>query len=218
MPPAPAKLRVFVADDHPIVLNGIKALIAADPGFQLVGEASDGPEALRLALDLVPDVAVLDQSMPGMDGAEVARNLLAVHPACRVLMLSVCDDAGCIRELLARGIAGYVLKRSATDELVRGVRQVGAGGTFVDPALGSLEPAPAPPAKPHPDPGELSAREMEVLRLAAAGHSNKIIAARLKIGPKSVETYKGRGMAKLGFQSRVEIIRYALAQGWLTEA
>jgi DNA-binding NarL/FixJ family response regulator len=213
------RIRVFAADDHPIVLGGVKAIIAADDGLELVGEAEDGVTALQRALHLRPDVAVLDQSMPGLDGIEVARQLIASRTGCRVIMLTVSEDGASIRHLLSMGVSGYVLKSSATVELARGVRAVAAGGVYLDPAIAAqARVTDAPPLRSAAPCCELSAREVEVLRLAAAGYSNKIIAARLQIGPKSVETYKGRGMTKLGFQSRVEVIRYALSQGWLTEA
>ena len=219
--PSPPPLRVFLADDHPIVLAGIKALILDELGFQLVGEARDGRSALRLAIDLRPDVAVLDLSMPGLNGVEVARQLLAVHPDCRILVLTVHEDAAYLRQLLEIGVAGYVLKRSAAEDLVRGIRAVAAGGVYLDPAiagravgqaaqriLADVDPASA---------NELSAREIEVLRLTASGHSNKTIATKLLIGVKTVDTYKARAMAKLGFKSRVEVVRYAMGKGWLAD-
>ncbi|NEV78873.1 response regulator transcription factor, partial [Rhodopseudomonas sp. BR0C11] len=124
---SPSRLRVFIADDHPVVLSGMKALVAGDPGLEVVGEASDGPNALRRATELKPDVAVLDLSMPGLNGIEVARKFLAVCPDCRVLVLTVHEDGAYLRQLLDLGVAGYVLKGSATDELIRGINAVGSG-------------------------------------------------------------------------------------------
>lgn len=215
------RLRVFLADDHPIVLDGMKALIAADERLELVGDALDGPTALRRSIELRPDVAVLDLSMPGMNGIDVARKLIAGCPHCRVLVLTVHEDAAYLRQVLEIGVVGYVLKRSASEELRRGIHAVAAGGVYLDPAiagraLGSstqqLQVRAAIPGGV-----ELSPREIEVARLAAAGHSTKTIALKLHIGVKSVETYKARCMTKLGFQSRVELIHYAIGQGWLSE-
>ncbi|AVT75527.1 DNA-binding response regulator [Rhodopseudomonas palustris] len=218
---SPSRLRVFIADDHPVVLSGMKALVAGDPGLEVVGEASDGPNALRRATELKPDVAVLDLSMPGLNGIEVARKFLAACPDCRVLVLTVHEDGAYLRQLLDLGVAGYVLKRSATDELIRGIHAVGSGGIYLDPAIAGRAIGRTTPhlhnGDEHNAVSELSTREIEVLRLAAIGHSNKTIAAKLQIGAKSVETYKARGMAKLGFHNRVEVVRFALSMGWLSD-
>ncbi|MFC0241731.1 response regulator transcription factor [Rhodopseudomonas telluris] len=216
-----SRLRVFLADDHPVVLSGMKALVAGDPAIEIVGEASDGPNALRRAIELRPDVAVLDLSMPGLNGIEVARKFLAACPECRVLVLTVHEDGAYLRQLLDLGVSGYVLKRSATDELIRGIHAVGTGGIYLDPAIAGRAIGRAAPhvqnGDEHSAVSELSTREIEVLRLAAVGHSNKTIAAKLQIGAKSVETYKARGMAKLGFHNRVEVVRFALSMGWLSD-
>jgi DNA-binding NarL/FixJ family response regulator len=128
-------LRILMADDHPIVLAGLKALVQADPGLEIVGEARDGRTAQRLALSLRPDVIVMDISMPEMNGVEVARALLAEQPGPRILMLTVHEDRATLRQLLDLGVAGYLVKRSAADELPRAIRAVAAGGTYLDPAI-----------------------------------------------------------------------------------
>ncbi|CAH2603525.1 Response regulator transcription factor [Rhodovastum atsumiense] len=215
-------VRVLLADDHPVVLAGMKALLTADSGLEVVGEARDGRTTLQLAEDLQPDVVVLDLSMPGLNGAEVARQLRADCPRCKVLVLSVHEDRSYVRELLDGGAVGYVLKRSAAEELLRGVHAVADGGVYLDPAI-AARAVGSGPARPREAPmgrgvePRLSEREVAVLRLTAAGHSNKTIATRLRIGVKSVETYKSRAMDKLGFHSRVEVLRYALGKGWLEE-
>lgn len=215
-------LRIFIADDHPVVLSGMKMLIAAEPGFEIVGEAGDGPTALRRALELQPDLAIFDLSMPGLYGMEVIQKYLAARPKARVLVISVQEDGANLRRLLKLGVAGYILKRSATDELIRGIHAVAKGGLYLDPAIaGQAVGRVAPAATPDVDGGaisHLSSRELEVLRLASVGHSNKVISARLQVGPKSVETYKARAMDKLGFSNRVELIRFALGMGWLESA
>ncbi|MBC7583759.1 response regulator transcription factor [Tardiphaga sp. vice352] len=213
------RLRVFFADDHPIVLDGIKALIAEDEQLDLVGYALDGPTALRRAVELKPDVAVLDLSMPGMNGIDVAKKLIAACPTCRVLLLTVHEDAAYLRQALEIGAAGYLLKRTATEELNRGIHAVASGGVYLDPAIAGRAVGSAARQLPIRTGAltkiELSSREVEVAGLTAAGYSSKTIALRLNIGVKSVETYKTRYMHKLGFQSRVELIHYAIAQGWL---
>lgn len=214
-------LRVFLADDHPLVLDGIKAFLCADEGLELVGEARDGPNAVRHAIELQPDVAVLDLSMPGLNGIEVAARLLQACPQCRVLILTVHEDAAYLRQLLDLGVAGYVLKRSATEELRRAIHAVAAGGIYLDPAI-AARAVGRPPSRQHADRDvkatpDLSPREIDVLRLTAIGHSNKSIANTLHIGVKSVDTYKARAMEKLGFRNRVEVIRFALSKGWLSD-
>jgi DNA-binding NarL/FixJ family response regulator len=199
-----APLQVYLADDHPLVLDGIKALILADAGLELVGAARDGATALRQAIELRPDVAVLDLSMPGVNGIEVARQLLAACPQCRVLILTVQEDGAYLRQLLDLGVAGYVLKRSATDELRRAIHAVADGGIYLDPAIAARAIGRgAAGAQVVPEAADLSPREVEVLRLTAIGHSNKSIANMLHIGVKSVDTYKARAMEKLGFRNRV---------------
>jgi len=210
--------RVLMVDDHPVVLAGLKALVEADPDFTVVGNARDGRNALRLAKQLLPDVVVLDISMPEMNGIEVATALLAEQPRCRVLVLTVHEDRAYLRQLVEVGVSGYLLKRSASDELIRALHAVVSGGVYLDPAIaGKVVGRPARGTL-HPElgqTGELSERETEVLRLVACGHSNKEISARLGISVKTVETYKARAMEKLGYRSRVELVRYAADQGWL---
>jgi DNA-binding NarL/FixJ family response regulator len=213
-------LRILMADDHPIVLAGLKALVEADPGLQIVGEARDGRTAQRLAASLRPDVIVLDISMPEMNGIEVARALLAAQPECRILILTVNEDRATLRQLLDLGVAGYLVKRSAADELPRAIHAVAAGGTYLDPAIagkvignsgqGTVRPVGGPTV-------ELSERETDVLRLIANGHSNKDISARLAISVKTIETYKARAMEKLGFKTRVDVVRHAASKGWLPD-
>jgi DNA-binding NarL/FixJ family response regulator len=213
-------LRVFLADDHPIVLAGVKTLITADLGLEVVGEARDGRTALRLATDLQPDIAVLDISMPGLNGVRLTEQLRVACPKCRILALTVHEDRGYLRQLLEVGISGYVLKRSAPEELIRAINAVAAGGLYLDPAIAGKAVGRPPPSvsdASSSEPADLSDREIEVLRLTASGHSNKSMAAELRVGVKTVETYKARAMEKLGFRTRVELVRYVLSKGWLSE-
>ena len=213
-------LRILMADDHPIVLAGLKALVQADPGLEIVGEARDGRTALRLAATVRPDVVVLDISMPETSGAEVARALLAEQPTCRILVLTVHEDRATLRQLLDLGVAGYLVKRSAADDLIRAIHVVANGGTYLDPAIaGKLVGSGNQGASRSPGGQgvELSERETDVLRLIANGHSNKEISARLGISVKTIETYKARAMEKLGFKTRVDVVRHAASKGWLSE-
>lgn len=212
------KLRVFLADDHPIVLAGIKALVMADEELEVIGEARDGRTALRLATELNPDVAVLDISMPGLSGTKLAEQLRVLCPNCKLLALTVHEDRGYLRQLLEVGVVGYVVKRSATDELIRAIHIVAAGGVYLDPSIAGKVLGSSHQGASERKAGttaNLSEREIDVLKLTAAGHSNKAVATELEIGVKTVETYKARAMEKLGFQTRVELVRYAVAKGWL---
>ncbi len=207
-----AQLRAFVTDDRPVVFNGV------DPVSGLDGARPADETAARPVLNGHGNVVVLDLSAPDGDGLETARAFMANSPGCRVLAITAPDADRCyLRRLLDSGISGYVSQRSSAAELMQGIRTVGAGGVYRDPAISDriVHSRPAE-TDSRAAVAELSAREIEVLKLAAAGHSNKTIAAKLQIGSKSVETYKARGMAKLGFHSRVEVVRFALSVGWLS--
>jgi two-component system, NarL family, response regulator NreC len=211
------KLRVLLADDHAIVREGLKSLVNSQPEMEIVGEAADGLTAVGLTTELDPDVVVVDVSMPGLNGAQVTAQLRAVRPDRKILVLTVHEDKGYLRQLLEAGAAGYVLKRAAASELVQAIRAVAEGRTYLDPSLAGsvvdnfVRPAAEPVA-------ELSERETEVVRLIALGYSNKEIAGQLKVSVKTVETYKTRSMEKLHIRSRVDIVRYASRRGWLETA
>lgn len=213
-------LRVVLADDHEMVRAGLRALVDGTAGMEVVGEARDGDEACRRACELLPHVVVMDVSMPGLDGAAATERVRRECPAVRVLVLTMHEDRGHLTRLLQAGAAGYVLKRGAAEELVRAIRTVAAGGTYVDPVLaGSVLRGVARARGTGPaDGGEaLSEREEEVLRRIAWGGSNKEIAGALGISVKTVETYKARISDKLGLHSRTEMVRYAVRRGWLAE-
>ena len=189
-----------------------------DPSIEVIGEAADGPSTLRSAIELKPDVVVLDLSMPGMNGIRVAQALRAQLSDCQVLVLSVHEDRAYLRRLLEMGVSGYVLKRSAPQELIGAIRAVAAGGMYLDPAIAGMivgRGNHSRSARSIDSPNELSARETEVLRLAAAGYTNKEVSARLHVGVKTIETYKARAMEKLGLDTRAELVRYAMVKGWL---
>jgi two-component system, NarL family, response regulator NreC len=214
-------IRVLLADDHAIVREGLKALINAQPGLEVVGEAADGLTALALAAELDPDVAVVDMSMPGLNGAQVTSRLLQARPGRKVLALTVHEDRAYLRLLLDAGATGYVLKKAAAEELVRAIRAVAAGEMYLDRTMAGAardDNSPSQPVYHEPSEVELSEREAEVVQLIAQGYSNKEIAARLRLSVKTVETYKMRSMEKLGMRSRVDIVRYACRRGWLVES
>jgi DNA-binding NarL/FixJ family response regulator len=214
-----AEVRVFLADDHAIVRGGLKALIEAQPGMVVVGEAADGLDACAQVAALQPDVVVMDVSMPGLTGSLATERLRRECPAVKILALTVHEDKGYIRQLLTAGASGYALKRAAPEELIRAIQVVAAGGMYLDPTVavkvvgGFVKPTPKGAAKT----GELSEREAEVAKLTAAGHGNKEIAARLDLSVKTVETYRARSLEKLGLKSRAELVRYAFQKGWLQD-
>jgi DNA-binding NarL/FixJ family response regulator len=213
------KTRIVLADDHPIVLDGLRNLIGAEADFELVGEAASGLAALKVIRQKRPDVAVLDISMPELNGIVLSRRLAGEMPALRVLVLTLHEDRAYLNQALEAGVRGYVLKRSAVENLVQAIRAVMVGGIYVDPAIAgraldgkraNIKPSAGKGAAP-----ALTEREAAVLKMAALGFTNKEIASRLDVGVKSVETYKARGLDKLGLKTRAELVRFGSAQGWL---
>jgi DNA-binding NarL/FixJ family response regulator len=213
-----SKIRVALADDHPVVLAGVKALIQAAPEMDLVGEAADGHAALKLILEAKPDVVVMDISMPGLTGLDLVQRVGGEHSAVKILVLTVHEDRAYVQKVLSAGARGYLLKRSAAEELVRAIRAVHGGGLYVDPAIAGKFVQSEGGEGVMGEGLALSEREEEVLKLAAQGHTNKEAAARLGLSIKTVESYKSRAMEKLGLKTRAEIVRYGLARDWLSEA
>jgi DNA-binding NarL/FixJ family response regulator len=213
-------VRVFLADDHPVVREGLKTLINGQSGMTVVGEAADGLVACEQIPPLRPDVVVMDVSMPGLTGSQATTRLREECPTARVLALTFHEDKGYIRQLLAAGAAGYVLKRAAPEELIHAIRVVAGGGVYLDPSMAGkvVGGFVRPSATAGPPAGELSEREAEVVRQTACGYSNKEIAASLELSIKTVETYRARAMEKLGVQSRSGLVRYAVQQGWLQDS
>jgi two-component system response regulator NreC len=210
------RFRILLVDDHAVLRQGMKHLIDAEPDMEVVGEAEDGAEALRLAATLRPDIIVMDLSMPKLTGAEATRRLKTAQPSCRVLVLTVQEDRGYLKELLEAGATGYMLKRAAADELIHALRAIAAGNVYVDARLADkLVSSLVGRRVGTPDnTTELTRREQEVLQRIAEGYSNKEIAAMLEISIKTVETYKARSMEKLGLRGRVDIVRVARERGW----
>jgi len=214
----PVPLRIVLADDHATVRHGLKLLIDSQTDMAVVGEAADGDGVLQQAEALKPDIVVVDISMPGMNGLVATRALKRMQPDLAIVALTRHEDETYLEELLRAGASGYVLKQSAPSEFVRAIRAVAAGGVYLDPAMtshvadGLLAKTAEVSSQPR---SSISERESEVLRLVAVGHSNKEIAALLKISVKTVEVHKTNAMRKLGMTGRVDIVRYAVLQGWL---
>jgi DNA-binding NarL/FixJ family response regulator len=217
--PVMPKLRVLLADDHAIVREGLKHLIETQPDMQVVGEAANGEEALTAASRLMPDIVVMDVGMPRLNGARATERLKNLYPNIKVLTLTVHEDALYLRQALEAGACGYVLKRTAADDLVRALRSLASGGTYVDPNVSAKLVSLVQRQPRSMTAGQiLSDRETEVLREIASGYTNKEIATRLGVSTKTVETYRSRGMEKLGLTSRVDIVRLATERGWLQAA
>lgn len=209
------KIRVLLADDHAMVREGLKALLSSQDDVEVVGEVANGLQVLEAANGYAPDIVVMDISMPELNGVETTKKLRNMHPDILIIILSVHEEAGYLRSLLAAGVAGYVLKRSASETLVSAIRSVADGGVYLDPAFSSTLAQTVGGALRTLHAPSLSERETNVLRLIALGYSNKEIAAQLNLSVKTVETYKARAMQKLELNSRVAIVEYAAQQGWI---
>jgi DNA-binding NarL/FixJ family response regulator len=213
------KIRVVLADDHPIVLAGLRNLIEAETGLDLLGQATNGQTALTMIRDKKPDVAVVDISMPEINGIELAKRLAKETPDVRVLVLTLYEERSFVMQALAAGVKGYVLKRSAAENLVHGIRAVMQGELYIDPSLtDELRQGVTKAAGINPQDGDardLTEREASVLRFLARGLTIKEIAGRLELSAKTVDTYKARASEKLHLKSRADIVRFASAQGWL---
>lgn len=211
------RIKLLLADDHPVVRRGLRAMLEAEPDLTVVGEAGDGAEALRLVAELRPDVVVMDISMPVMDGLEATRRIRAAGGSTQVLILTVHAQERYLFPVLKAGGAGYVLKSTIDTELVGAIRTVAAGGAFLYPSaaklvledyLAHLRAGPGQDAY-----DQLSEREREVLKGIALGHTAAEVAQQLGLSPKSVETYRTRVMQKLDLNSRAALVRYALNRG-----
>ncbi len=212
------KLRILLAEDHEIVRAGVRMLVNAQPDMAVVGEADDGEAAIRLAAELIPDVLVMDISMPGVNGLAAAKRIRQIGAKIKILTLTRHSDDGYLQQLLRAGVSGYILKQSAPSELIGAIRVVASGKSYLDPALtetvmgGYMRQTTAIESASKV---EITARESEVLRLIALGHTNKEIAGRLELSVKTIEAHKANAMQKLGFVSRIDIVRFAILQGWM---
>ncbi|GIU93907.1 MAG: DNA-binding response regulator [Gaiellaceae bacterium] len=203
-------IRVLVVDDHAVVRAGLRRVLDAEEDIETVGEAPSAERAVFEAIELKPDVVLLDLVMPGKGGIEGLPAILQAVPDARVLVLSMQDDPRYVREAFEAGASGYVLKEAADTEVVEAVRAVAAGTRYLHPALGARLVSAEAEERRRADADPLSEREREVLRLLALGHTNQEIAALLYISVRTAETHRAHIMQKLGLSSRAELVRYAL--------
>jgi two-component system, NarL family, response regulator NreC len=213
------KTKIVLADDHAVLRSGLKMLLNAQKDLTVVGEATNGPEVLRVLREHSPDVLLLDITMPETDGLQVLQQVKRTCPPVRVLILTMHEEEGYLRRALEMGAAGYCPKSAADAELISAIRAVMRGNVYIHPSQTRvlLDKMIAPGSEETAVPAELSERERAVLRLVALGHTNQEIAAQLSLSIKTVETYRGRGMEKLGLASRAALVRYAIQAGWMTE-
>jgi len=213
------KVRVLIADDHAIVREGVRMVLAGQPDFEVVAEAADGAEAVRLAQHLSPDVVVMDLSMPVLSGTDATRQIRATCPHIQVLILTMHEEQSYLFELMRLGAAGYVLKRAAATDLVEAVRAAARGETFLYPAVARslvqdyLERVRAGEERERYD--GLTAREREILVLVAEGLTNAEIGEKLVISVKTVQTHRAHIMRKLDLHDRTLLVRYAVRKGLL---
>jgi two-component system response regulator NreC len=216
---ASERTTVVLADDHPIMLSGLKAILSLEPGLDIVGEARDGIEAVRLAKELKPALVLLDIHMPKLDGLGALAAIREQAPDTRVLMLTSMENEEYLFRAIQAGAGGYVLKRAADEELLTAVREVRAGGAFVRPPVAQMLAADYMERLGSGEEADtyelLTAREKEVLALVARGLTNQQMAEELVISARTVETHRAHIMDKLGFKKRSELVKYALRKGYL---
>ncbi|HEY8560588.1 MAG TPA: response regulator transcription factor [Pyrinomonadaceae bacterium] len=214
------KLRIMLAEDHLTVREGIKLLINSQPDMQVIGEVGDGSAAVKEAQKLTPDIVVMDVSMPKLNGLKATKRLKSVSSDVKILTLTRHTDHAYLQQLIQSGASGYILKQSAPTELIRAIRTVADGKNYLDPALtekvfggyAGLQTTLRGDSK-----STLTERESEVLRYIALGYSNKEIAGLMQVSVKTIEAHKANAMRKLDIHSRIDIVRFAIVQGWMEE-
>lgn len=214
-------ITIILADDHTVLRAGLRLLLDNQPDMQVIGEASDGLEVIRLAEKLTPNLIILDLTMAGLGGMEALPLLRKTAPDARILILTMHDDESYLRQTLREGASGYVLKKAADSELLSAIRAVMRGEVYVHPAmtkalLNDLIPS-TPDGNEHPW-DTLSERERDVLIKVARGLTSAKIAEQLNLSQKTVETYRARGMEKLGLRSRAALVQFVLAHNLFSEA
>jgi two-component system response regulator NreC len=210
-------IRILIADDHGVIRAGLRALLEDVPDITVVGEASDGGEALAKAVELKPDILLMDLSMPNMGGIEATLQLSQREPKVRILILTVHEEESLLKEVIRMGASGYIVKRAAQEDLLHAIRVVARGDLYVHPtmtrALFNEAPVYAPLQMPESE--TLTLREIEVLQLLAKGYTNRQIAEQLSLSPRTVEGHRANLSGKLGLHSRVELVEYAEKHGLL---
>jgi len=212
-------IRIILADDHRIVREGLRSLLEGQPDMEVVAEAEDGQEAVQLVRELVPDVVIMDVTMPGVNGIMAAHQVMAGYPDVKVIALSMHADKRFVMKMLDAGAAGYLLKDCAFEELARAIKAVIAGNTYLSPEVTGVVIDAYRHRWVEPDPTDkpiLSRRELEVVELIVADKSTKEIAAALKVTNKTIETHRRHVMKKLGVDSIAGITLWAIQEGLLT--
>jgi DNA-binding NarL/FixJ family response regulator len=207
-----SRVRVVLADDHPVIRDGLRAMMADQPDLHVVGDAGDGPAAIRAAKDSKADVVLLDLSMPGAGGVTTLERLIDTCPDTKVLVVTMHNDVAYLRAALAAGAAGYVIKTTPVADLLAAVRAVAAGRRVIDPALAGQLDNLTPGGL-----GDLSRREREVLDHLVRGHTHQEIADKLNVSVKTIETYRARIREKTGLKTRADLVRYGLEAGLLQQ-
>jgi DNA-binding NarL/FixJ family response regulator len=207
-------IRILLADDHGVIRAGLRALLADVPDIEVIGEASDGSEAIAKVIELKPDIVLMDLNMPNLGGIEATRQLSRTMPTVRILILTVHEEESLLKEVIRIGAAGYIIKRASQEDLLHAIRVVARGDLYVHPAMTRslfLEPAQTKPKVS--DAETLTLREIEVLQLLAKGYTNRQIAEQLSLSPRTVEGHRANLAGKLGLRSRVELVEYAEKHG-----
>jgi two-component system response regulator NreC len=212
-----SKIRVLIAEDHATVREGLKLILGAQSDIEVVADTGDGRNAITLTQQLRPDIVLMDISMPGLNGQKATAQLKECCPDVHVMALTRHQEDGYLQQMLRAGASGYILKQSPPAELIHAIRAVANGGKYLDSTvagrmMGSYVGRSVISGQTL---SELSERETEVLRLIAWGYSNKEIANRLNLSVKTIESHKANAMKKLGMSSRIDIVRYAVVQGWM---
>jgi two-component system response regulator NreC len=213
------KTRILLADDHSVLRSGLKMLLNAQDDMTVVGEATNGQEALSAVREHLPDLLILDITMPKTDGLQVLSQIKRAHPNVRVLVLTMHEEEGYLKRALESGAAGYCPKSAADAELISAIRAVMRGNVYIHPSHAKILVDKMIPSAntSSTSAAELSERERAVLKLVALGHTNQEIADQLSLSVKTVESYRARGMEKLGLNSRAALVRYAIQEGWMKE-
>ncbi len=212
------KIRILIADDHALFRSGLRELIEKETDMEVVGETGSGHETLRVLESIKVDVMLLDISMPGLSGIQIAELALKQHPGLIIVALTMHEDENYVQELFKNGVKGYVLKKSTGMEALQAIRSTYNGDVYIDPSLTQLLLSSyigKPHPQPHPEINQLTRREQEVLKLLAFGYTNNEIAEKLCLSDRTVEKHRSNITGKLGLKSRAELVRFALDNGLL---